>query len=78
MLAYNLMVFTVVGVCLAAIHLAFQERQRTQVKRCIEKLIASVKKRGVVREGGLCSAFGRFSCPRFANILAGRPVIQFT
>jgi len=30
-LAYNLMMFAIVAVCLAAIHLAFEERQRRQV-----------------------------------------------
>ena len=46
MLAYNLMMLAIVAVCLAAIHLAFDERQRRQVKRCFASLIASIKKEG--------------------------------
>ena len=46
MLAYKLMIFAVVAVCLAAIHLAFDERQRRQVNRYISNLIASIKKEG--------------------------------
>jgi hypothetical protein len=34
-LAYNLMMLAIVAVCLAAIHLAFDDRQRMQVKRCL-------------------------------------------
>jgi hypothetical protein len=33
-LAYNLMMFAIVAACLAVIHVAFDERQRRQVKRC--------------------------------------------
>jgi len=43
-LAYNLMMLAIVAVCLAAIHLAFDERQRRQVKRCVGNLIALIKK----------------------------------
>ena len=43
-LAYNLMMFAIVAGCLAAIHFAFRDRQRRQVKRCFEKFIASIKK----------------------------------
>jgi len=43
-LTYNLMMFAIVAVCLAAIHLAFDERQRREVKRCYVNLIASIKK----------------------------------
>jgi hypothetical protein len=43
-LAYNLMMFAIVAVSLAAIHLAFDEGQRRQVKRCFGNLIASIKK----------------------------------
>ena len=43
MLAYNLMMFAIVAVCLAAIHLAFDERQTRSVKRCISNLLACVK-----------------------------------
>jgi hypothetical protein len=39
-LAYNLMMFAIVAVCLAAIHLAFEERQRRNVKRCFSNLVA--------------------------------------
>ena len=43
MLAYNLMIFAIVAVCLAAIHLAFDERQRKEMKRYFASLIASIK-----------------------------------
>jgi len=43
-LAYNLMMFAIVAVCLAAIHFAFDERQRKSVKRCVGNLVASVKR----------------------------------
>ena len=43
MLAYNLMMFAIVAVCLAAIHFAFDERQRRQLKRCLANLIAWMK-----------------------------------
>ena len=43
-LAYNMMMFAIVAVCLAAIHFAFDERQRRQVKRCVGNLIASIRK----------------------------------
>ena len=46
MLAYNLMIFAIVAVCVAVIHLAFDERQRRQVQRCVGNLIASIKKEG--------------------------------
>jgi hypothetical protein len=39
-LAYNLMMFAIVAVCLAAIHIGFEERLRRQVKRCFGNLIA--------------------------------------
>jgi hypothetical protein len=42
-LAYNLMMFAIAAVCLAAIHLAFEERQRRQVKRCVGNFIAWMK-----------------------------------
>jgi hypothetical protein len=42
-LAYNLMMFAIVAVCLAAIHVAFDEKQRKQVKRCFSNLIGSIK-----------------------------------
>jgi len=42
-LAYNLTMFAIVAVCLAAIHLAFDERQRKQMKRYFASLIASIK-----------------------------------
>jgi hypothetical protein len=45
-LAYNLMMFAIVAVCLAAIHIGFDERQRRRVKRCIANLITSIKKEG--------------------------------
>ena len=44
MLAYNLMMFAIVAVYLAVIHLAFEERQRRQVKRCFVNLLALIKK----------------------------------
>ena len=52
-LAYNLMMFAIVAACLAAIHLAFDERQRRSVKRCFSNLVASMKKgwRGLGRRG---------------------------
>jgi hypothetical protein len=43
-LAYNLMMLAIVAVCLAAIHIGFDERQRRQVKRCVGNLITSIKK----------------------------------
>src|SRR5260370_41819672 len=43
-LAYNLMMFAIVAVCLAAIHLAFDEGQRRQVRRCFASMIASIRK----------------------------------
>jgi hypothetical protein len=43
-LACNLLMFAIVAVCLAAIHLAFDERQRRQVQRRFSNLIASIKK----------------------------------
>jgi phosphotransferase system glucose/maltose/N-acetylglucosamine-specific IIC component len=42
-LAYNLMMFAIVAVCLAVIHLAFDERQRRRAKHWIAGLIASMK-----------------------------------
>jgi hypothetical protein len=44
-LAYNLMMLAIVAVSLAAIQLAFDERQRRQVQRCFSNLIASIKKK---------------------------------
>jgi hypothetical protein len=44
-LAYNLMMLAIVAGCLAAIHFAFEERQRRQVKRCLANLIASILSR---------------------------------
>ena len=46
MLAYNLMMLAIVAVCLAAIHFAFDERQRRQVRRCFVGLMALIKKEG--------------------------------
>ena len=46
MLAYNLMMFVIVAVCLAAIHLAFDGKQRRSVKGCFVNLIASMKREG--------------------------------
>jgi hypothetical protein len=43
-LAYNLMMLAIVAVCLTAIHVAFDEGQRRQLKRCFGNLIASIKK----------------------------------
>jgi hypothetical protein len=43
-LAYNLTMVGIVAVCLAAIHFAFDGRQRRQVKRCFGNFIASIKK----------------------------------
>jgi hypothetical protein len=43
-LAYNLMVLAIVAVCLAAIHFAFDQRQRRHVKRCFGSLVALIKK----------------------------------
>jgi len=43
-LAYNLMMFAIVAVCLSAIHLAFDGGQRKGVKRCVGNLIALIKK----------------------------------
>jgi hypothetical protein len=45
-LAYNLTMLAIVAVCLAAIHLAFDAVQRTRLRRCLVKLIASIKKEG--------------------------------
>jgi hypothetical protein len=45
-LAYNLTMVAIVAVCLAAIHLAFDEGQRRQVKQCLASLIASMKREG--------------------------------
>jgi hypothetical protein len=45
-LAYNLMMLTIVAACLAAIHLAFHERQRRQVRRWFGSLKAATKKEG--------------------------------
>jgi hypothetical protein len=42
-LAYNLTMFAIVAVCLAAIHFAFEERQRRSVKRCISNLLVWMK-----------------------------------
>jgi hypothetical protein len=39
----DLMMFAIVAVCLAAIHLAFEERQRRQMKLYFASLIASIK-----------------------------------
>ena len=44
MLAYDLVMLAIVGVSLAVIHFAFDERQRMSVKRCVGKLIALIKK----------------------------------
>ena len=52
-LAYNLMMFAIVAVCLAVIHIGFDERQRTQVKRCFANLFASIKKEGARLKGWL-------------------------
>jgi hypothetical protein len=43
-LAYNLMMFAIVAVCVPVIHLAFDERQRREVKRRFANLIASLEK----------------------------------
>jgi len=43
-LAYNLMMFAIVAVCLAAIHFAFDEGQRKQLKRSVGNVVASVKR----------------------------------
>ena len=43
-LAYNLMMLAIVTVCIAAIHIAFDERHRRWVKRWFENLIASIRK----------------------------------
>ena len=51
MLAYNLMMLAIVAVCLAAIHLALDGRQRRLVRRCFVSLIASIKKEWGVRRG---------------------------
>ena len=53
MLAYNLMMFAIVAVRLAAIHLAFDDRQRRCVERRVANLIASMMKawRGLGRRG---------------------------
>ena len=67
MLAYNLMMLAIVAVCLATIHLAFDERQRRSVKRCVGNLIASMKKERWVEGNGLRSAFRRFLALRLAN-----------
>jgi hypothetical protein len=48
-LAYNLMMFAIVAVCLAAIHFAFEERQRRPVKQCVASLVAFIKDGGAVR-----------------------------
>jgi hypothetical protein len=45
-LAYNLMMFAIVAVCLAAIHFAFAKRQRSGLKRCLVKLVILMKKAG--------------------------------
>jgi hypothetical protein len=42
-LAYNLTMFAIVAVCLAAIHLAFDAAQRRRLRRYLVKLIASIK-----------------------------------
>ena len=44
MLAYNLMMFAIVAVCLAAIHLAFEERQRRSLKSCLVNSVTLMKK----------------------------------
>ena len=44
MLAYNLTMVAIVAVRLAAIHIAFDDSQRRQVKRCFGNLMASMKK----------------------------------
>jgi hypothetical protein len=51
-LAYNLMMLAIVAVCLAATHLAFDERQRRQVKQCVGNLIASIKKEAWFERAG--------------------------
>ena len=53
MLAYNLMILAIVAGSLAAIHIAFDERQRRQLNQCVGNLIASMKKegRGLGRRG---------------------------
>jgi hypothetical protein len=43
-LAYNLTMFAIAAVSLAAIHLALDVKQRSQVKRCCANLIASIKR----------------------------------
>ena len=45
-LAYNLMMLAIVAVCVAAIHFAFDEKQRRSLKRRFANLIASMKKEG--------------------------------
>jgi DNA polymerase IIIc chi subunit len=57
------MMFAIVAVCLAAIHLAFDESQRRQVKRGYMNLIASMKKE---RRGRLPVKFWRLSPIEFA------------
>jgi hypothetical protein len=44
LLAYNLMMLAIVAGCLAAIHVAFDERQRRQVKRWFVNLLGLIKK----------------------------------
>ena len=53
MLAYNLTMFAIVAVCLAAIHFAFEKTLRKQVKRCLADLIVWMKEawRGLERRG---------------------------
>ena len=53
MLAYNLTMVAIVAVRLAAIHIAFDDSQRRQVKRCFADLIAWMTEawRGLERRG---------------------------
>jgi hypothetical protein len=44
-LAYNLRMLAIVAVCLAAIHVAFDERQRRRVKRWLVNLASSIRKK---------------------------------
>ena len=57
MLAYNLMMLAIVAVCLAAIHLAFDERKRWQAKKCFASVVASIKKEWSVEASERISDF---------------------
>jgi hypothetical protein len=65
------MMLAIVAVCLAAIHLAFDEGQRRQMKRCFGSLIASIKKEGRGLKAGYDRVLPVVPC-RLANISPAR------